>query len=223
MVLRTESPPSPAPTRSRRPLPRPLLLAGLLLAAVVLATTAPGAAAASFSRVVIDPGHGGHDRGGHKQYYFEKHLALDVAFRLEKYLEERGVRSVLTRRRDEFIPLDDRPKVSNRMKDSIFVSIHFNSASRASASGIETFYYSSRSYSLASSVQSAMIRGTRATNRGVKFARFRVLRLNERPAILVECGFLSNSSERRRCLDPKYRQRLAESIGAGIINYRRGG
>lgn len=190
--------------------------------AAVLASGMAGAAAASFSRVVIDPGHGGHDRGGFRSYYFEKHLALDVAFRLEKYLKDRGLRTVLSRRRDEFIPLDDRAKLSNRTKDSVFVSIHFNSASRTSASGIETFYYNSRSYALASSVQTALIRGTRATNRGVKNARFRVLRLNERPAILVECGFLSNSTERRKCLDPKYRQRLAESIGAGIVNYRRG-
>ncbi len=183
---------------------------------------APAARAASFDRVVIDPGHGGHDRGGYRSYYFEKHLALDVAFRLEKYLKSRGVRSTLTRRRDVFITLDSRPALSNRTRKCIFVSIHFNSASRSGAAGIETFYNKSGSYRLASAVQNSMIRSTRATNRGVKHANFRVLRKNAKTAILVECGFLSNSSERRKCLDPKYRQRLAEAIGAGIVAYRKG-
>lgn len=201
-----------------------LRLATLAMALLVgIFTLAPStAAAASFSTVVIDPGHGGHARGANKGYYFEKHLALDVAFRLEKYLKKRGLRTVLTRRRDKFIPLDTRAAISNRTRGAIFVSIHFNAAPRNSkAAGIETFYYSSISKPLASYIQNALIRGTRATNRGVKFARFRVIKNNRKPAALVECGFMTNSSERRKCLDPKYRQRLAESIGAGIVAYRR--
>ena len=193
----------------------------LRIFSILLSLTCAGTATSAVRQVIIDPGHGGHDRGAHKGYYFEKHLALDVSYRLEKFLESRGLKATLTRTRDNFISLDSRPSLSNRTRDAIFVSIHFNSAYRSGAAGIETFYYKSTSKNLARYIQGNLIRSCRATDRGVKYAAFRVLRLSKKPACLVECGFMSNSRERAKCLDPAYRQRLAEAIGLGILAYKK--
>lgn len=177
------------------------------------------AAHAAFGRiktVVIDPGHGGEDGGATEGRVFEKHLNFDVSRRLEIQLQRRGYRTVLTRTRDEFISLSQRSNIANRVRDSIFVSIHFNSARRTSAYGIETFYYSYDGYQLASRVHSAICRKLRPEDRGVKKGSYSVLRHTKTPAILVEGGFLTNSRERERCLQPWYRQALAESIAVGI-------
>ena len=193
-------------------------LAALLLLGAV-------AVSAPVGRVVIDAGHGGHDRGAATGLTYEKHLALDVARRLEAYLKEQGIRTTLTRERDQFISLPRRVKIANSTSRAIFVSIHFNSASNRSATGIETFYSSRTkgSYTLASMVQSAAIYKTGSRSRGVKHGTFHVLSQNKRPAILVECAFLSNSSDRYRALSPSYRQKMAEAIAMGIIKYKQDG
>jgi len=172
-----------------------------------------------FRTVVIDPGHGGEDGGATEGRVFEKHLNFDVARRLEIQLQRRGYKTIMTRTRDEFISLSQRSNLANRTRESIFVSIHFNSASRTSAYGVETFYYSYSGYQLASRVHSSVCRKLRPEDRGVKKAAFSVLRNTKSPAVLVEGGFLSNSSERARCLQPWYRQALAESIAVGIDVY----
>lgn len=173
-------------------------------------------------RVVIDAGHGGHDRGAQSGSVYEKHLALDVARRLDRYLKKRGVSTRYTRSRDNFISLDKRVAVGNRYgRNTVFVSIHFNSAQRRGAAGIETFYYTPQSQYLAGIVQYNMIRKLGATNRGVKHRGFRVIRKARNPAILVEGGFLTNSREKRRCLSPRYRQKLAEAIGYALIRYNK--
>ena len=194
----------------------PILLAALLAAAPT--------AAAKFSRVVIDAGHGGHDRGAGIGYTYEKHLAFDVARRLEKILEEQGFKTVMTRNRDEYISLTRRVGIANKTKRSVFVSVHFNSSKSSDSSGLETFYHNSNSESriLATLVQSATVFKTKFKNRGAKHARYHVLSNNERPAILIECGFLTNRTERVRSLSPTYRQRLAEGIAMGIIRYKNG-
>jgi N-acetylmuramoyl-L-alanine amidase len=177
---------------------------------------------AAFGRiktVVIDPGHGGEDGGATEGRVFEKHLNFDVSRRLEIQLQRRGYKTILTRTRDEFISLSQRSNIANRVRDSVFVSIHFNSARRTSAYGIETFYYSYDGYKLASRVHSAVCRKLRPEDRGVKKGSYSVLRHTKTPAILVEGGFLTNSKERERCLQPWYRQALAESIAVGIDVY----
>jgi N-acetylmuramoyl-L-alanine amidase len=192
-----------------------------LIAALILIFTATGAQAGRFSRVVIDPGHGGHDNGGKIGYIFEKHLALDVSLRLERYLNGKGISTTLTRNRDVFVPLEDRSAVANRIRNSIFVSIHFNWVSYGGPSGTETFYCGSNGFPLANAIQTAVAAGLGTPNRGVKYARYKVLRSCSAPAALMEGGFISTSKERSRILDPKYRQRLAELIGDGILKYRR--
>ena len=177
--------------------------------------------AGKFSRVVIDPGHGGHDNGGQFGYLYEKHLALDTSFRLQRYLDGKGIKSVLTRQRDNFVTLEDRPNVANRIGRSIFVSIHFNYVSYAGPAGTETFYHNGEGQKLAGQIQGLIAAGLGTPNRGVKFGRFKVLRGCNMPAALVEGGFISTGNDRARVLDPRYRQRLAELIGEGILRYRR--
>lgn len=192
----------------------------LLLLVALCGLLVPNSARA-FSLVVIDPGHGGHNLGQSVGGVYEKWLALDLSFRLEKYLKKKRLRTVLTRRNDTFIPLDKRAEIAKRYrKNSIFVSIHFNGARSRTAHGLETFYYSRSGYDLAARVQRRMVAAVRGNNRGAKFARFHVLRNSPQPSILVECGFLTHAAERERCKSGRYRQALAEAIGKGILDYR---
>jgi N-acetylmuramoyl-L-alanine amidase len=177
--------------------------------------------ARSFRTVVIDPGHGGHDKGGQWGLVYEKHLALDTSARLEKELKNRGFRTVMTRRSDYFISLPERVRIAKKYSDAIFVSVHYNYTWKQGVTGIETFYTSGQSQPLASYVQSGMMSKVRTTNRGVKFARFYVINHATCPAILVECGFVSNAGERSRMKSAWWRQSLAEGIADGIVRYRR--
>lgn len=192
----------------------------LLLCGCLAAWLGPGASSAQAFRVVIDAGHGGHDRGANVGRVFEKHLALDVARRLERYLKKRNVAVVMTRQNDTFVGLNDRVRIGERYGDAVFVSIHFNAAHNLDATGIETFYYNSQSQLLAGLVQFNVLQKVGAIDRGVKHRGFRVLR-SKRPAILVEGGFLTNGGECRKCLSPVYRQKLAESIGYALVRYRK--
>ncbi len=176
--------------------------------------------AGRFRTVIIDPGHGGRDLGGSYGRVYEKHLALDTSLRVDYLLRQRGYSTRLTRTSDIFIPLAKRAEIANRYSNSIFVSIHYNYSYNKAAAGLETFYYSSRSKPLADSIQSGMLRKYRTTNRGVKFARYAVLKKSTNPAALVECGFVSNHAEKKRCMKGWYRQRMAEGIAEGIMNYQ---
>lgn len=191
------------------------LLAALLLPGCALFEE--GAGLSNFRTVVVDAGHGGYDRGAKAARGMdEKMLTLDVARRLKPQLECRGYRVVMTRSTDVFIPLGGRTGISNSYPDAAFVSIHFNWARRRSASGIETYYYDRRSAPLASNILREISGCYGSHSRGVKFARYYVLHHNERPATLLELGFISNPRENACLQDPAVRQRLAERIAAGI-------
>lgn len=176
--------------------------------------------AGKFRTVVIDAGHGGKDNGGSYGRVYEKHLALDTALRVDYLLRRKGYSTRLTRKSDVFISLSKRAAIANSYSNSIFVSIHYNYTYNKSINGLETFYYTSRSKPLASYIQSGMLRKYRAHNRGVKYARYSVLRNTSNPAALVECGFVSNYSERKRCMKGSYRQKMAEGIVDGIVRYQ---
>src|SRR5262249_28148105 len=146
--------------------------------------------------VVIDAGHGGHDRGGIPgQRVAEKTMTLDVAKRLQGILNSSGYRTIMTRDSDVFVPLPTRVAMPNENRNGIFVCIHFNSARRSGANGIETYFYSSQSLQLASAIHYYVSRAAPSSNRGVRRRGYYVLRRTAVPAVLVECGFLTNPTE----------------------------
>jgi len=198
--------------------------------------------------VVIDAGHGGTDNGAMSaRGGMEKNYTIDTAFRLEAILRAAGLKTVLTRHTDVFVDLYERAHIASLYPDYAFVSIHFNSAT-PEARGLETYALSPRGAAstssayltrsdiqklpgnnydafnilLASMVHSEIIRlnpGDPSADRGVKRARFVVIKQNVLPAILVEGGFVSNRMEAARVNRPEYRQSLAEAIGRGLIRF----
>src|SRR5258708_38328182 len=151
-----------------------LIPAALSIATVACGTSSAaqrGSAAQSSSSttVVIDAGHGGHDRGGIPgQRIPEKEMTLDVAQRLKTILAGEGYRVVMTRENDVFVPLGTRAAIANSYRNAIFVCVHFNSARRAGADGIETYFYSRDSLPLASAVHHFVAGGAPSPNRGVR-------------------------------------------------------
>lgn len=189
-----------------------------LVAILVMAGWSWGAACAlSFTTVVIDAGHGGRDGGAAWNGLVEKRLCLDVAKRLDGLLRARGLRTVMTRRSDATVELEDRIRTANRWRNSVFVSIHFNASRNRSVTGLETCYRGSRGRELAVAIQRSLDKRVTGINRGIKWKDLKVLRETRMAATLVECGFISNKAEARRCGDPDHRAALASAIAAGIL------
>lgn len=176
-----------------------------------------------FSTVVVDAGHGGRDNGAYRRYGPpEKVVALDVAQRVERKLRHADLNTVMIRSDDVFVPLDERVEIENRQENAIFVSIHFNDARRSGIKGFETYYHSAESADLARRIQSKLVSIPRSADRGVHVANFRVLRKANKPAVLVECGFLSNRSDGGQAGDADYRELLANKIAEAIVEQRHG-
>jgi N-acetylmuramoyl-L-alanine amidase len=201
--------------------------------------------------VVIDPGHGGEDRGTRGRSSLEKVMTLDVAKRVERDLAGSGLRVLLTRTSDRTVALEDRVEFARANAANLYVSIHFNSG--GTADGIETYCtppagasstavprwgtedrdtgserdavtnnrFDSQNVWLAHCVEKSLLRATNATDRGVRRARFYVLRYASCPAILTEAGFLSSRSEEQRILRSDYRETLAKAIADGILTYKK--
>jgi N-acetylmuramoyl-L-alanine amidase len=197
--------------------------------------------------VVLDPGHGGYDKGAICRYGSEKNFALDVARQLRPLLQAKGFRVIMTREGDYFVPLEVRARIANAARDSIFVSIHFNATDRdPSATGFEIFSFTPRgapstsdnwvtsnsasvqagsrvdaqSMALSACIYHSLLGHIPEFDRGIKRARFAVLRLTEVPAVLVEGGFLTERGESRLIAKKDWRGRLAQAISVGIENYR---
>lgn len=197
--------------------------------------------------VVLDPGHGAQDKGAVSRFGCEKDFALDVCMRAKKILLSRGYQVVMTRSNDVLIPLDERPTVANRIPDSIFVSVHFNASSQnGQASGFEVFSITPRgapstadeqlslrdvrsepgnavdvpSGALATCVYHSILGNIPQADRGVKHARFAVIRLATVPAILIEGGFLSSVSDSSLVASAAWRSKLAEAIVDGVDSYK---
>ncbi len=191
-----------------------ILLLGLALTA--------SASAYNFRTVIIDPGHGGHDNGGQWGRVYEKHLALDTSIRLESHLKKMGYNTVLTRRSDYFVSLPGRMATANKYKNAIYVSIHYNYTWKQGVSGIETFYHSQQSHKLARDVHRGVMSRVKVVDRGVKYARYYVIRNCDLPSVLVEGGFVSNSNERSRMKTAWFRDAIARGIADGVQRFRRG-
>ncbi|HYY14783.1 MAG TPA: N-acetylmuramoyl-L-alanine amidase [Chthoniobacterales bacterium] len=190
---------------------------GLCVATVTIALSCSAATNSPAPIVVIDAGHGGFDRGGIPgQRVAEKTMTLDVAQRLKSVLAAKGYRVVMTRDEDVFVPLGTRVAVANSYSNAIFVCIHFNSARRIGANGIETYFYNQQSLPLASAIHYYVAGGAPSENRGVRRRGYYVLRHTAVPSVLVECGFLTNPTEAQYAQTVSYRQQLAEEIARGI-------
>lgn len=216
------------------------------------------------SRIVIDAGHGGHDPGTLTSGTNEARVVLDVALRLEKLLVKDGFDVVLTRRTDEFIPLEQRTAIANREGADLFLSIHANASRDPKARGIEVYYLSfasnpeaeavaarenatsaggmhtlpsivraialnnklDESRDLAAMVQQSLTARLSKTNagmrnRGVKKAPFVVLIGAQMPSVLAEIGFITNRQDAALIRTPAYRQKIAESLQAAVVQYQR--
>ena len=202
--------------------------------------------ATAVKTVILDAGHGGHDGGARGPLGHEKEAALDVALRAKKLLEAKGIQVKMTRSSDVFIPLEKRSAIANRFSNALFISIHFNKARGTSGTGIETFCLAPRgvpsmddenlSYSdykhhpghardpeniaLATAVHASMVRRIKLTDRGIKRARFHVIRATEIPSILIEGGFMNNPKDSRLIATPQYRQTIAQAITDGVMMFR---
>ena len=197
--------------------------------------------------VVLDPGHGGYDKGQVSRYGAEKDFALDVARKLRPMLQAKGLRVIMTREGDYFVPLEVRAQIANAARNSIFVSIHFNATNDdPNATGFEIFSFTPQGApSTSDSTMAASFRNTQPGSsvdaqslalsaciyhsllghipefdRGIKRARFAVLRLTKVPAVLIEGGFLTERGESKLISNKDWRAKFAGAIGIGIENYR---
>jgi N-acetylmuramoyl-L-alanine amidase len=202
-------------------------------------------AAAPFALVVIDPGHGGQDSGSTKNGMVEKVLTLEVAHRVQRLLQERGLVVALTRADDTYVSLLDRATMANNQPEAVFVSIHFDEGGRSAATGIETYYATHassfpervaswlpflqrtsseppnvESQSLAASIQESLVARTQAVNRGTRPQQFFVIANVRHPAVLIEGGFLTNKDEVAKLANADYREQMAIGIADGILRYR---
>jgi len=210
-----------------RPLVVCLLLAAVafLLGACAEIETPRGVRKTSrtFTTVVLDAGHGAHDSGARtRRGTLEKDLALDVVLRVAPKLRAAGFNTVLTRKRDVFITLDDRVRISDRYENAVFVSVHFNDAGRKQVSGVESYYFSPESKQMAERMVRVLAGTTGAENRNARVARFRVLRMAQNPAVLMECGYITTTREAVLIVQPAYREKIAEGLARGIIQQRGG-
>jgi N-acetylmuramoyl-L-alanine amidase len=197
--------------------------------------------------VILDPGHGGYDRGQVSRYGYEKDFALDVARKLRPLLQAKGLRVIMTREGDYFVPLEVRAQIANAARDSIFVSIHFNATNDdPNATGFEIFSFTPRgapstsdiavapsalssqpgsavdaqSMALSACIYHSLLGHLPDYDRGIKRARFAVLRLTKVPAVLIEGGFLTEQGECKLIAQKDWRAKLAYAISVGIESYR---
>lgn len=197
--------------------------------------TGPGVGAL----VVLDAGHGGGDGGTVVFGLVEKDLTLDLARRTARELEKRGVRVAMTRDADRTVSLADRVALAEEHPGALFVSLHYNRFRRPGVAGVEAYvtspkkpvqralaageparpYEDRRSRSLAERVVEEVARGMEMRSRGVREARFHVIRHAPPPAVLLECGYLSNPQDAYKAARAEGRQRLAELLAQSLADY----
>ena len=202
-------------------------------------------AGTSLKTICLDPGHGGKDTGGVSGKHLEKRYTLSLAKALAGRLRAAGFKVLLTRTKDKFIELEDRPAFANQHRADLFISLHFNVNPRGQASGVEVYCltpamtsstnargkladktplpgnrHDARNILLAYQLQKSLVSKLSVEDRGLRRARFGVLCTAAMPAVLIEGGFLSDASEQKKIADPKYRTRMAEAIVHGALAYK---
>jgi len=198
--------------------------------------------------ICLDPGHGGKDTGNHTFWHSEKTCTLALALELRDQLQKAGFNVILTRSRDAYVELPDRPALANRRGADLFVSLHFNATetARNEVEGPETYCITpvgasstnargegsdygptianrveQKSLLLAYQIQKSLVRNLAVEDRGVRRARFAVLRDAAMPAILIEGGYMTHPVEGRKIFSDAYRRQLAQAMVKGILAYRK--
>ena len=192
--------------------------------------------------VMIDPGHGGKDTGAIGTRYREKNIVLQISRKLQNLLKARGYKVVMTRTGDTFPTLHQRSEICAKQRPDIFISIHCNAVGTKSVKGIETYCmtpagapstadikpsnkkekgnsFDKNNARLALETQRHLLKNTKAYDRGIKHARFFVLKNASCPGILVETGFLSNSYEEKLLGSSAYQNKIAKGLADAITAY----
>ncbi len=197
-------------------------------------------------KICIDPGHGGKDPGNIEGKNYEKTYTLTLALEIKRQLEKEGFKVVLTRTRDKFVDLSDRANVANASGANLFLSIHFNSSDTKYVKGIESYCMTpedaastnvgsnnsskskmpgnrndAKNMFLAYCVQKSLVKTIGSEDRGIKRARFAVLKEATMPAVLVECGFMSSPEDMQKILDVTWRKEIARGIVNGLKDYKK--
>lgn len=170
--------------------------------------------------VMIDPGHGGKDPGAiGVNRLREVDVILPISKQVAALLEKQGVQVVLTRNADYFVDLAPRVDMARRAGADLFVSIHANAiVNRPDVNGLETYYYNT-GRGLAQTIHNSILQNVNIRNRGVRSARFYVLRRSSMPSVLVEVGFVTSPEESARLANPNYQSQMADAIARGILQY----
>ncbi len=198
--------------------------------------------------ICLDPGHGGKDPGNCIGSNQEKKFTLLLAQELRDQLSRAGLKVSLTRSADRFIELPSRPELAKNRGADLFVSLHFNAAesSRSQVKGAQVFCltppgasstnargegagagsfagnrFNEKNILLAYQVQKNLTKSLAAEDRGVRRARFAVLRDAAMPAVLIEGGFMSHPDEGKKIFDAGYRRKMARAILDGLLAYKR--
>jgi N-acetylmuramoyl-L-alanine amidase len=198
--------------------------------------------------ICLDPGHGGKDTGNHTFWHSEKTYTLALALELRDQLQKAGFNVILTRSKDAYVDLPDRPALANRRGADLFVSLHFNAtptgkdevegpqtycitpvgASSTDAQGEGANYGATtanrveqRSLLLAYQMEKSLVQNLRVPDRGVRRARFAVLRDAAMPAILIEGGYMTHPAESKRIYSATGRRQMSLVIVKGILAYQR--
>lgn len=170
-------------------------------------------------KIILDAGHGGKDPGA-VGFVVEKEVTLTIVKSLSYIFSQQKIKSIYTRSDDTFVSVRDRYLFANRIGGDLFLSIHCNSAASSAGQGTETYYYSGKYKPLASKINSGMVDLFGTKDRGVKTAKFAVIRKTVMPALLLELAFVSNPKDGQvlnRLLDERqlridFAERIADSI-----------
>jgi N-acetylmuramoyl-L-alanine amidase len=170
--------------------------------------------------VVLDAGHGGSDPGAISvTKKKEKDFNLAVVLKVKELLQnDPNINLVLTRESDTYPTLSDRVKIAENVKADIFISVHANSGS-ASASGVETYYTRAASLDLAKVMHKHLVQASGLADRKVRTQSLHVTRETTMPAVLLECGYLSNKNDDALLATDAYRSKVAQGIVDGIKEY----
>lgn len=175
---------------------------------------------AGLALVCIDPGHGGSDSGANYNGVMEKEPNLDIALRARPLIEANGYQVLMTRTSDETVSLEERCRIANSARATIFVSIH-NNAYLTTSEGTETYSYydSEEGKRLATCIHEEVVERIQLPDRGVKEAGFYVLKNTDMTSALIEGAFLTNEKEAKLLQEEEFRQKIAEGVAQGVHDY----